>query len=99
MHEMSLAIGLGGPELLVILAIVVLVFGAGKIPQLGDALGKGITNFKKSLSGQDEIDISAKSAETLRDGGSADGSGAPSDASPASSETRGASSKPPADKG
>ncbi len=79
MYEMSLAIGLGGPELLVILAIVVLVFGAGKIPQLGDALGKGIVNFKKSLTGQDEIDISAKSSEPLGDGGTSNGDSATPD--------------------
>ena len=76
MYEMSLAIGLGGPELLVILAIVLLVFGAGKSPQRGDALGKGIVNFKKSLTGQDEIDVTAKPAESIGDGGASDSGGA-----------------------
>jgi sec-independent protein translocase protein TatA len=46
---------LGTGELLVILAIVVLVFGVNKIPQLGKGLGEGIRNFKASLkSGQEE---------------------------------------------
>ena len=40
---------LGLPELLVILVIVVLIFGAGKIPQLGKGLGEGIKNFKDSI--------------------------------------------------
>ena len=40
---------LGLPELLVILVIVVLVFGAGKLPQLGKGLGEGIKNFKDSM--------------------------------------------------
>jgi sec-independent protein translocase protein TatA len=40
---------LGLPELLVILVIVVLVFGAGKIPQLGKGLGEGIKNFKDAM--------------------------------------------------
>jgi len=40
---------LGLPELLVILVIVVLVFGAGKLPQLGKGLGEGIRNFKDSM--------------------------------------------------
>ena len=40
---------LGLPELLVILVIVILVFGAGKIPQLGKGLGEGIKNFKDSM--------------------------------------------------
>jgi sec-independent protein translocase protein TatA len=44
---------LGLPELLVILVIVVLIFGAGKIPQLGKGLGEGIKNFKDAMrSGQ-----------------------------------------------
>ena len=46
---------LGGPELLLILFIVLIVFGHNRIPQLGEALGKGIQNFKKSFS-KDETD-------------------------------------------
>jgi sec-independent protein translocase protein TatA len=41
--------GLGMPELLVILVIVLVVFGAGKLPKIGEGLGKGISNFKKSI--------------------------------------------------
>jgi len=41
--------GLGMPELLVILVIILVVFGAGKLPQIGEGLGKGISNFKKSI--------------------------------------------------
>jgi sec-independent protein translocase protein TatA len=40
---------IGLPELLVILVIVVLIFGAGKIPQLGKGLGEGIKNFKDAM--------------------------------------------------
>jgi len=40
---------LGLPELLVILVIVVLIFGAGKLPQLGKGLGEGIKNFKDAM--------------------------------------------------
>ena len=40
---------LGLPELLVILVIVVLLFGVGKIPQLGKGLGEGIRNFKDAM--------------------------------------------------
>jgi sec-independent protein translocase protein TatA len=39
---------LGMGEMIIILVVVLLVFGANKIPQLGDALGKGIRNFKKA---------------------------------------------------
>jgi len=41
--------GLGTQELLIILVLVMVVFGAGKLPQVGGALGKGIRNFKSGL--------------------------------------------------
>ncbi len=54
--------GLRLPELLIILVVLLLVFGANKIPQLGDALGKGIRNFKKASEGEDEGHASAPAA-------------------------------------
>lgn len=45
---------LGVPELLVILVIVVVVFGASKLPQLGKGLGEGIKNFRRGLRGDEE---------------------------------------------
>ncbi len=42
--------GLGMPELLVILVIVLVIFGANRLPQLGEGLGKAIKGFKKGLS-------------------------------------------------
>lgn len=42
--------GLGVPELLLILVIVVVIFGASKLPQLGRGLGEGISNFRDGLS-------------------------------------------------
>ncbi len=50
----------GVPELLVILLIVLLIFGAGKLPAIGDALGRSIKNFKRSASGGDELEVSKK---------------------------------------
>ena len=41
-------------ELLVILAIVVLLFGVGRLPQLGKGLGEGISNFRDSIKGKDK---------------------------------------------
>lgn len=46
--------GLGMPELLVILLIALLIFGAAKLPQIGRALGKTISEFKKGLKEEDK---------------------------------------------
>lgn len=40
--------GLGIPELIIIFIIVMIIFGAGKLPEIGNGLGKGIKNFKKA---------------------------------------------------
>lgn len=45
---------LGFPELLLIFLIVVVIFGASKLPQLGRGLGEGISNFKEGLRGKDD---------------------------------------------
>ena len=42
--------GLGHWELLIILAIVLIIFGAGKLPQIGAGIGQGIRNFKKGVT-------------------------------------------------
>jgi sec-independent protein translocase protein TatA len=49
--------GIGIQELLVILAICVLIFGARRLPEIGSGLGKAIKNFKTGVSGKDEIDV------------------------------------------
>ncbi|WP_029915427.1 twin-arginine translocase TatA/TatE family subunit [Pelobacter seleniigenes] len=46
--------GLGTQELLIILVLVMIIFGAGKLPQVGGALGKGLRNFKKGMNDNDE---------------------------------------------
>ncbi len=45
---------LGGPELLIILVIVILIFGVGRIANIGGELGKGIKEFRKGLKPDDE---------------------------------------------
>lgn len=47
--------GLGTQELLIIMVLVMIVFGAGKLPQVGSALGKGILNFKKGINEEDDL--------------------------------------------
>jgi sec-independent protein translocase protein TatA len=65
--------GMGFGELVLVLIIVVVVFGATKLPQLGDGLGKAIKNFKRAVSSQDEIDVSptAKQSELDEEAGKA----------------------------
>lgn len=46
--------GLGMPELLVVLVIIVIVFGVGKLPDLGAGLGKGIKNFKEATKDEEK---------------------------------------------
>jgi len=46
--------GLGLPELIVILVIIMIIFGVGRLTDIGPALGKAIRGFKKGLLGQDE---------------------------------------------
>ena len=54
--------GIGIPELLIILVIVLLIFGAGKLPQIGGNLGKAIKNFKGGVK-EDEKEQELKSAK------------------------------------
>ena len=50
-------------ELTLILVIVLIIFGAGKIPQLGEGLGKAIKGFKKSVNEADAIDVTPPPSE------------------------------------
>jgi sec-independent protein translocase protein TatA len=49
--------GLGTTELIIILVLVLVIFGAGKLPEIGGALGKGIRSFRKAAGERDEIDV------------------------------------------
>jgi sec-independent protein translocase protein TatA len=48
--------GLGFPEIIVILVIVLLIFGAGKLPEIMGSVGKGIKDFKKAIKEPDKED-------------------------------------------
>ena len=56
--------GLGATELVIILAIVVLLFGARRLPEIGSGLGRAIRGFKEGVSGKDVIDVTPKKDET-----------------------------------
>ena len=51
--------GIGFPELMIILVIIMIIFGAGKLPEIGSAFGNSIKNFKKSMKEAEEIQESA----------------------------------------
>ena len=59
--------GFGVTELILILVIILVIFGAGKLPEIGAGMGKGIKNFKKATSGTDEIDVTPEE-EKLEEG-------------------------------
>ncbi len=56
--------GLGMPELVVILVIALLIFGAGKLPEVGGAIGKGIKGFRKSMSEDEKLPPGPKEGST-----------------------------------
>ncbi|MEE8557310.1 MAG: twin-arginine translocase TatA/TatE family subunit [Myxococcota bacterium] len=49
--------GLGIPELLIILVIIIVIFGASRLPQIGEGVGKGIKNFRSAVKEPPEIDV------------------------------------------
>jgi sec-independent protein translocase protein TatA len=62
---------LGLPELLILLAIVVLIFGVNKLPKLGKGLGEGIRNFKDSVRSEDKSAAGDRDQATAKDGNDA----------------------------
>ncbi len=59
--------GIGTTELLILLAIIIVIFGARRLPELGSGLGKAIKNFKRGVSEKDEIDITSEKKEEERE--------------------------------
>ena len=58
--------GLGWQELTIILVIVIIIFGAGKLPEIGGALGKGIKEFKTNSETDGELDTTTTASKATR---------------------------------
>ncbi len=66
---------MGWQEWLIILVIVLIVFGVGKLPQVGGAIGKGLRAFRRAQAGEDEEEVEkpkGKSTEKVEKGGTKD---------------------------
>jgi sec-independent protein translocase protein TatA len=59
--------GLGIGELLIILVIIMIIFGAGRLPEIGEGLGRGIRSFRDSIK-PDAIDVTPKDETSEKDG-------------------------------
>ena len=61
--------GFGATELAIILVIVVILFGARRLPEIGAGVGKAIKNFKAGVSGDDQIDVTPEKDENSAENG------------------------------
>ena len=59
-YSTAIMFGFGVGELLIILVIVLIIFGPGRVPDLGEGLGKGIRNFRKAMKSPDAIDVTPR---------------------------------------
>jgi sec-independent protein translocase protein TatA len=64
----------GPTELIIVLVIVVILFGASRLPEIGKGIGEAIKNFKKSMSDQKEIDVTPKKDSESEEKNSSDSS-------------------------
>ncbi|GAB6059740.1 twin-arginine translocase TatA/TatE family subunit [Desulfonatronum parangueonense] len=56
--------GIGMTELIVVLVIILVIFGANKLPEIGSGMGRAIKNFKKATTEPEEIEVSSKDKES-----------------------------------
>lgn len=60
-------LGLGPAEIILVLVVLLIIFGAGRLPQIGSSLGKGLQNFRKGLKGEEEKDSQEKNDASLKE--------------------------------
>jgi len=83
---------LGATELILILSIVLIIFGIGKLPQVGEGLGKAIKGFKRSVQEEDALDAETPKQETPSPSGEQPG---PTPASPVAQPIAASGTMPP----
>jgi sec-independent protein translocase protein TatA len=65
--------GIGFPELMVILVIIMIIFGAGKLPEIGSAFGRSIKNFKSSMKEAEAEELDTETSSETTEGETAEG--------------------------
>jgi sec-independent protein translocase protein TatA len=54
---------MGGPELIILLVVVMIIFGVGKLPQVGGAMGKALRDFRKAQDGEEAGELASQTEE------------------------------------
>jgi TatA/E family protein of Tat protein translocase len=67
--------GIGFPELMIILVIIMIIFGAGKLPEIGSAFGRSIKNFKTSMKEAEAEEIESEQSEGVQANDTSAGAG------------------------
>ena len=88
--------GLGFPELMIILVIIMIIFGAGKLPEIGSAFGRSIKNFKSSMKDAEQEEITSGEGEQTE--GSIEGAEEPKAVPESTGETADVSETPESSK-
>ena len=58
--------GIGGPEIAIIMVVLLLLFGAARLPKIGSSLGQSFRAFKNSVTGQDEVEVEEPNTKKVK---------------------------------
>jgi len=91
--EKELMMGIGFPELMIILVIIMIIFGAGKLPEIGSAFGRSIKNFKTSMKEAEAGELETESETVATESAESTESSESSESSEGASEGQGTEAK------